>query len=168
MKELSLSNWYLLYNKGQNCHSFVCFLSFYISFPYFITCNSDFVNCKQVNANHRGHTFICWSAIMGFETADGQNGGPRSVQTSNPPLSPCASAALPGRECQRASPSSPSPRGLSLCGVVRAWHRNLWSIGSTGQRVRLVPCGKSVVYPNLCLLWQRKKKLERGSGRRWG
>lgn len=59
------------------------------------------------NASHAtAHTLICSSTIMGFETADGQNGGPRSVQAHDPPPSLCASVGLPGSECQRAHPFS--------------------------------------------------------------
>lgn len=52
---------------------------------------------------------------MGFERADGQNGGPRFVQASSLSLSLCANAVLPDQECQRAGPLSPL-RGVSVWG----------------------------------------------------
>ncbi|TNN28960.1 hypothetical protein EYF80_060892 [Liparis tanakae] len=44
--------------------------------------------------------------MMGYETADGQNGGPKPVQASNPPLYPCASVG-PADSAKEPAPHFP-------------------------------------------------------------
>ncbi|KAK5855310.1 hypothetical protein PBY51_005420 [Eleginops maclovinus] len=68
-----------------------------------------------------------------------------------------------GPDRLRVPQSSPLQDCLSV-GVVRAWHGNLWSIGSRGQCVWLLPRGKSGLYPNLCQLWNKKVVQERRMG----
>lgn len=56
------------------------------------SCAPEFQISKQVKANRSGRTFICQSAIIGFETADGQNGRDRvspGLQPSPLPLCQC-------------------------------------------------------------------------------
>lgn len=62
--------------------------------------------------SRREQTTQLQSAMMGFQTADGQNGGPKSVQA--PPPSPFPS--VPVWACQVKSATEPAPPGVSLCG----------------------------------------------------
>ncbi|KAK5883946.1 hypothetical protein CesoFtcFv8_020215 [Champsocephalus esox] len=85
----------------------------------------------------------------------------------DPSLSrPPPSLPFPLCQCGSARLRVPQSRPLQEClfvGEVRAWHGSLWS---KQRSVCVVPFprGKSGLYPNLCLLWQ-KNQVQEG---RWG
>lgn len=56
---------------------------------------SELQTGNRLNGNHNGRTFICCTAIIGLETADGQNGrgrgspGPSALPTLSVPVPAC-------------------------------------------------------------------------------
>lgn len=82
---------------------------------------------------------------MGFQTADGQNGEPRSVHAYNPRLCLCARGSPPGSEFQRARPFLPLEG--CLCAV---WQ----GLGTTICRASAVEVSVCSQYPaaNQCYI----------------
>lgn len=170
---MTLTNQYLLFNKGHCCFHIdktaigLCVFSASIVYsPISLSVTQNLLTVSRwlqtTEETHLYASLLLWALKQ-------QMGKMVDPGPSRPPTLPCPS--VPALACQAKSAREPAPlsppEGGLCVGAARAWHSNLWNMGSTGQRVRLVPCSTSVLHPNLCPLWQKKKKREKGGGG-WG